>query len=382
MLKPVSTRRHPWLPAHACLGVVLGLALLLTMMIAPLEASKEYPTINELMESGEITKDLSDEPELPPPPPDFAAPKVDEDGEPIVPTALTTEEQAPIEPAEPTPAVASVALTSVPVVPLAQKVVRIGRVPFMNVKRMLAHYQPLIAFLKQEMGVKDVQVVTAKDYSGVQNALARGSIDFAWFGPTAYVIGSEKVPMTPLVQAKRRTGASYRGVFLTRKDSGILGIEDIKGKTIGFVDPESASGYLYPLYFLHQSKLNPHTACRKVEFLQKHDAVLVAVLEKKIDVGVCLEDTFLSVKDPKFRDQLLVLGKTLEVPSDVVACREDCDPILRDAFKKALLKIASLKQAIDPATGQPPILEFLPIDEDNIDKARGVLKAIKSLRRR
>ncbi len=252
----------------------------------------------------------------------------------------------------------------------------------MNVKNMMVHYQGLIEFLRKEMGAKDVCIVTGKDYSGVINALARGTIDFAWLGPMAYVIGQEKLPLIPLAQAKRRTGATYRGVFITRAGSKILGIEDIKDKVIGFVDPESASGYLYPLYFLQRSKINPHKACRKVEFLKKHDAVLAAVFAGKIDVGVCLEDTLLAIKDRKIRDQILVLGKTYEVPSDVVACRADCNPALRDKFQDALLKTRSLKQAVNPSSGLPPILEFLPLAEANLDPVRGVLNSIKDVRQR
>lgn len=360
------------------LSICLSLAALMGVAAPPLFASKENPTINELMASGELEKELADEPPVPAAPDSPAPAAGDEKPEP--PKALSDEDQAPVAPAPQ----AEAGQEPVPAQPLdlAQKVVVIGRVPFMNVKSMMAHYQGLIAFLKKEMGVKEVSIVTAKDYAGVQNALARGTIDFAWVGPMAYVIGSEKLSLIPLGQAKRRTGATYRGVFITRKDSGILGIEEIKDKVIGFVDPESASGYLYPLYFLHRSKINPHKDCKKVEFLRKHDAVLAAVLAGKIDVGVCLEDTLVAVKDKKIRDQILVLGKTYEVPSDVVACRADCHPSLRDKFQSALLKTRTLKQTVNPATGLPPILEFLPVEDAHLNPVRGVLNAIKDIRQR
>ena len=34
--------------------------------------------------------------------------------------------------------------------------------------------------------------------------------------------------------------------FIVRKDSGIKDFQDIKGKTVAFVDPSSTSGYLFP----------------------------------------------------------------------------------------------------------------------------------------
>lgn len=262
-----------------------------------------------------------------------------------------------------------------PPIRLAQKVVMLGRVPYMNIKDMMSHAKSLLLYLRKEMGVKDVRLVTAKDYSGVLDALSRGTIDVAWLGPMAYVLGKDKVPMTPLVKTKRRAGSSYRGVFITRKDSGILGIEDIKGKVVGFVDPESASGYLYPLYVLKRSKINPHKDCKKVEFLKKHDAILAAVLEKRIDAGVCLEDTLATLKDKNLAAEIMTLGKTDEVPSDVIACREDCPINLRDKLKDALLKIKS-----ETGSGAPPMNEFLATTDEEFDPVRGVLKEIKDIR--
>ncbi|MBF0545660.1 MAG: phosphate/phosphite/phosphonate ABC transporter substrate-binding protein [Candidatus Riflebacteria bacterium] len=354
------------------------LIALMSVFTPELFASKEYPTLRELMETGQLEKEVADEPPVPQSP-DFQPSSPDEET-PEPPSVLTEEDQTPVAPAP--QVVASQQFIPVPHVELPKKVVRIGRVPFMNVKQMVLYYQGLIGFLRKEMGVKDVCIVVGKDYEGVMNALARGTIDFAWLGPMAYVIGSEKIPMIPLAQANRRTGASYCGVFITRTDSKILGIEDIKNKVIGFVDPESASGYLYPLYFLYNSKINPQKYCRKVEFLKKHDAVLDAVLTRKIDVGVCLEDTLIAIKDKKILDQILVLGKTSQVPSDVMACRADCDPALREKFQNALLKIKAANQAALSLKNSTPIIEFSPINDANLDPVRGILNVIDSVRQR
>lgn len=343
--------------------------LLIVLLLVPaprLFADKEYPTINELMEKGELNETLSDEAPSPPVPETPSMPNISSPTS-VIPSTPNVQDRV---------AVASSALR------LSEKVVMIGRVPYVSAKGIMVLVKGLTGFLRKELGVKAVRVVTSKDYAGVLNALERGTIDFAWVGPTAYVIGNENTPLIPLAQAKRRTGATYHGVFITRKDSGITKIADIKGKVIGFVDPESASGYLYPLFFLKHYKINPHKDCRKVEFLQKHDAILEAVLSKKVDVGVCLEDTIETIKDRKILDQILVLGKTNEVPSDIVACREDCPVALRDKLKSALLKTGTLNQTASSSTGLPPIMEFLPVNDGDLNTVRNVLKDIKDVRQR
>ncbi|HQG27975.1 MAG TPA: PhnD/SsuA/transferrin family substrate-binding protein, partial [Candidatus Ozemobacteraceae bacterium] len=164
----------------------------------------------------------------------------------------------------------------------------------------------------------------------------------------------------------------YRGVFITLNNGRVLGLDDIRGKTVGFVDPESASGYLYPLYLLKRLKIDPHKAC-KVLFLKRHDAILGAVLDGKIDVGVCLEATLKTIGDPKQLNRILVLGKTDEVPSDVLVCRKDCPVNLRERFLEALLKCTASGAA------EPLRQTFAPAKDADFQSVQDVWNAVRPM---
>ncbi len=282
--------------------------------------------------------------------------------------------ETPQEPASVTPPI-----VPLPDVELGQKNVLIGRTPYLSLKEMMRQVSGLFAFLKREMGVKEVRLVTAKDYSSVLAALARGTIDFAWVGPMSYVIGKEKGNLMPIAKAQQPGGIAYRGVFITRRDDRVMGLDDIRGKTIGFVDPESASGYLYPLYLLKRVKINPHKVCSRVYFLKKHDAVLQAVLDGKIDVGVCLEATLAASTDPRTRSQILVLGRTDEIPSDVLVCRQDCPQNLRQAFLGALLKRTASGTAQKTGYADSQQLTFVEATEGDFEPVKAVWNAVRSI---
>ncbi|NLI75223.1 MAG: phosphate/phosphite/phosphonate ABC transporter substrate-binding protein [Candidatus Riflebacteria bacterium] len=296
------------------------------------------------------------------------------------PDALVEEAEGATEPppASPPPA----PIEPRPPVDLARKAVMIGRTPYLSLKEMMRQVAPLFAFLKKEMGVPEVRLVTGKDYASVLATLERGNIDFAWVGPMAYVIGREKGNLMPLAMARHLGEASYRGVFIARKDGPVQGLDDIRGRTIGFVDPESASGYLYPLYLLQRVKIDPHKACKKVYFLKKHDAVLQAVLAGKLDAGVCLEATVTGSTDPRVKGQILVLGRTDPVPSDVLVCRQDCPVNLREAFLAALLKRTATGSAAlgDPGDGPPPPT-FAPATEADFQSVQAVWNAVRKVAR-
>src|SRR5207244_6062947 len=79
--------------------------------------------------------------------------------------------------------------------------------------------------------------------------------------------------------------STYRGIIVTRKDSGIKSIADLKGKRFAFVDPKSASGYVYPRAMLIEKGIDPETFFSETIFAGSHDRVIAAVLNRRVDAG-------------------------------------------------------------------------------------------------
>lgn len=257
---------------------------------------------------------------------------------------------------------------------LAKKTIRIGRIPFRSLRQMMAQAVPLLGFIKKQTQAHEVRMVSSsKDYSSVVDALVRGNVDFAWISAAAYLRRRDTDKLLPVAKTKFGQSTSYRGVFIARAGGKIQGLEDIKGNTIGFVDPQSASGYIYPLYLLHQLKINAHKDANVV-FLGNHDNVVRAILAGKIDAGVCLENTLNSINDLKIKNQLLVLGKTHEIPSDVIVCLQDCPINLRESFLAALQNV--------PSQLMPGSLTFLPATNEDFTSVQAVMNFIESSMRK
>ncbi|HNX76314.1 MAG TPA: phosphate/phosphite/phosphonate ABC transporter substrate-binding protein [Candidatus Rifleibacterium sp.] len=276
--------------------------------------------------------------------------------------------ETPPLPARPAP------LPPGPAIDLKTKSIRFGRIPYVSLRELMTKAVPLLSFLKKETGAQEVRLVSnRKDYASVLDALARGNIDFAWVGPTAYLARRDKDKLMPVAKAKFGTRTEYRGVFIALANGKVQGLEDIKGVTVGFVDPESASGYLYPLYLLFRLKINPYKDSR-VAFLHNHDNVVRAVLAGKVDVGACLEATLTSLA-PELQKKLIVLAKTNDIPSDVIVCRQDCPLNLRESFLKALLKVDAKAM---PA-GSP---SFLAAVDEDFTAVEELMRYIDSLKTR
>jgi len=256
---------------------------------------------------------------------------------------------------------------------LEEKSIRLGRIPYRSLKEMMAQAVPLLRLLQKKTGAKEVRFVSSgKDYASILDSLARGNIDFAWIGPTAYLNRRDLDKLMPVAKAKFGSETAYRGVFIAPAKGKVQGLEDIKGCKIGFVDRESTSGYIYPLYLLLQLGINPHKDST-VYFMKNHDNVLRAVLAGKLDAGVCLENTLNSLKDKSLLNKIIVLGKTNEIPSDVIVCRQDCPINLRERFLEALTQIKAGELPGPPLT-------FMPAFDEEFESVNAIMCFIDSLK--
>lgn len=151
--------------------------------------------------------------------------------------------------------------------------------------------------LSEELGC-DVEEIQASDYNAIIEALRTGKADMAYMGSQALALGVERTDLEPIVM-KAEEGdpekAIYHSVLITGSGNDeINSIEDIKGKTMAFVDPDSTSGNLVPTAEIIQAfpdenltSDNLHTNgdfFEAVSFSGSHQAGLQAVIKGDVDV--------------------------------------------------------------------------------------------------
>jgi phosphonate transport system substrate-binding protein len=147
-----------------------------------------------------------------------------------------------------------------------------------------------------------------------------------------------------------RFGATtYVGQFNVRADSGITTLEDVKGKVMCWVDPNSTSGYIIPRIMLAANGIDPDNDFSKTIETGSHNNSVQAVYEGECDVGVSYADARSSIEEthPDVKDVVAVLATTTEIPNDSVSFAKDLDPEVRTQIVNALLEISATEEGVE-----------------------------------
>ncbi|OLP62199.1 phosphonate ABC transporter substrate-binding protein [Xaviernesmea oryzae] len=187
---------------------------------------------------------------------------------------------------------AAVALAALAGSAVAQdlKEFRVGILGGENETDRLRNYACFADHLKKEFGFEKVSLFPAADYDGVIQGLLGGTLDFAELGAAGYakIYLKDAKAVTPILTKQEVDGATgYYSIGLARKDSGIKSIADAKGKTLGYADPDSTSGYLVPLTQIPKTTGVPNDKYfAKTQFNGGHENNLLAAYDGKVDIAV------------------------------------------------------------------------------------------------
>jgi phosphonate transport system substrate-binding protein len=165
----------------------------------------------------------------------------------------------------------------------APRELRISAIPDENPQELLRIYTPFADYLSKEIGVP-VKFTPVVDYAATVEALAANKLDMVWYGGLTSVQAARQAKGARRI-IMRKEDAEFKSHFITRKDTGIKGLKDLKGKTFSFGSVSSTSGHLMPRYFLLKAGINPEKDFSKFSFSGAHDATAAWVEAGRVDAG-------------------------------------------------------------------------------------------------
>ncbi len=231
----------------------------------------------------------------------------------------------------------------------------LGLVPSLEAEAMVDNLRPLAEHLESELGLT-VRSFVPQDYTGLVEALGSGRADIGMMPPFATMLGARRYDIEPILISVRRGEVGYRPQWMTSDptvcasepvadERGFLScdadIEIMRGQTVGFVEPNSTSGYLFPALQLLEAGIDPESDIRGL-FLGRHDAVVMALRVGDLRFGVSYDDARNMIRNqfPDVGERVIVFNHAPMIPNDGVQLRPGLPDDLRQAIKQAFISLA------------------------------------------
>jgi len=215
--------------------------------------------------------------------------------------------------------------------------------PYLDREALQAGFGPLIDFLAQRVGCP-VRLEIARNYNRMERLVQSGRVDIGMMTPR---VPRSVIPAMTRVLALPEPveGTSYRGLIITRSDSSIRSLNDLRGKRFAFVDRGSRSGFWAPNRILQAAGIQPPRDFASIHFAGSHDRCLDGVIRGDFDAAAVSQlvlDT-----DPASVKEVFVLARTDPIPLDPIVVSNQLDRELIQRLRDAFAEIA-VKRSQDP----------------------------------
>jgi phosphonate transport system substrate-binding protein len=236
---------------------------------------------------------------------------------------------------------------------------------------------------------KPARAAVFPDYDTLAAYFSEGKVDVGFLPPMAYVRATSLGKAVPLAKVVRFGQSTYRSVLFSAAGSPLKSLDDLKKAhelKVAWVDPSSATGYIFAKALLVQNGINPGGLFRDQAFLTSHDEVCRAVAQGKANLGASysIDPTTAPVKVitgcaalGADAAKLQVVAATEGIPNDVLAVRDG----FSEDSKTALLAAA---QALDKTDDGKKVLTtafhadgFTTVADEDYAPVRAALNVFK-----
>jgi phosphonate transport system substrate-binding protein len=241
-------------------------------------------------------------------------------------------------------------------------------------------YVSLIKIIEELTGI-EITPIRVTDYNAAVEAVRANRAQIAWYGGKTYIQAVEIANVEAFAAGVRKgdTDASYFAYFVVRADSDLKTLADVKGKKLALNSIGSTSGDLIPQVELVKSGLSVKNKddFQNVHYAGSHDACLLAVINKHVDVcGMSSRNFDARIADGTIElEQVRIIHRSSPVPPPPLAYSKNLPLEVRNKIKAATLE-AHKYGKIGGYGGE--MSHYIEVTDSDYDVLRAVDKLLNS----
>lgn len=242
-----------------------------------------------------------------------------------------------------------------------------------NPRKHYKRVQPMASYLAPKLGYAQGAATFTRSLHDMVQVIKQGKVDM--FSGSAYEVAIiMQSGAGELIALKSKRGVNqYRTVIAVRTDSGIDSIEQLRGKTIAFEDPDSTSAYRVPFMELSEAgyQLREHRARPSnkdvihYRFSGSEQNSSAWLYRGTVDAIALSDLDWANSKNvPIFqRDEFKIIYSSAPIPRALELVRTDMPDETKTQLQKILLDLHEDRQAEFAMSAYHGTTEFSPISE-------------------
>jgi len=211
--------------------------------------------------------------------------------------------------------------------------------PLYNPQKLFQAYQPLVDQINHDLKGAQIELEASRDYAAYEQKFRARTPAFLLPNPW-HTLEAKKVGYHVIAMAG--DPADFKGIFLVRKDSGIKGPLDLKGKVVSYPSPTALAAAIMPQYFLYKKGININRDIRN-EYVGSQESSIMNVYLGKSAAGVTWPTPWrlFQKEHPLEANQLKLIWQTPPLINNSVMVRDDVPAEVRDQVRKTLLELTN-----------------------------------------
>lgn len=224
------------------------------------------------------------------------------------------------------------------------RTVKVAILPLYSAITLYDRYDPLMRYLSEKTGY-EFKLVIPKDFEDFMRVVKARAVDFSYQNPYIFALIDREVSIKPLVTTIGEDSPSsdvgeggdrFSGVIITRQDSRIREIKDLRNRKVLITSPKSAGGYLSQRIFLLRAGIDTQKHMKIID-AKRQENVIVGVYRGEADAGFVRESALVVWKDAVDMNKIRVLARTTSLPNWPFAFCGRSDSLLAEKVKHLLI---------------------------------------------
>ena len=218
--------------------------------------------------------------------------------------------------------------------------IRVAIAAMISPKETISKYKSLMDYIGKKMGYQ-ILLIQRKTYGEINELFQKQQIDLALICSGPYANGKDIFQIEALAVTLVRGEPYYQSYLIVNKKSSNKTLEDLRGKTFAFTDPDSNTGTLVPNYWLAMKEETPQLFFKETTYTYSHDNSIIAVAKSLVD-GAAVDShiwEYYHKTNPEYTANTRIIKKSIPFGSPPFVASSSLPLVLKNKIKDILLNM-------------------------------------------